>query len=81
MTFISTGEVSDSNAGSSKGSASDSEMEVFDDGLDDDLIGDEEDRARLQEMTEKDREEELFNRGEKRAVMETRYVENHSYTN
>ena len=29
----------------------------FDDGLDDDLIGDDEDRQRLEDMTEKEREE------------------------
>ena len=38
----------------------------FDDGLDDDLIGDDEDRQRLEDMTEKEREEELFRRAERR---------------
>ncbi len=38
----------------------------FDDGLDDDLIGDDEDRQKLEDMTEKEREEELFRRAERR---------------
>ena len=46
--------------------------EEFDDGLDDNLIGDDEDRKRLEQMTEKEREQELFNRIEKRELMRTR---------
>lgn len=34
----------------------------FDDGLDDELVGNEEDRKRLQEMTEAEREQEMYNR-------------------
>ena len=41
--------------------------------MDENLIGDEEDRARLQQMTEKEREQELFNRIEKREVLKTRF--------
>ena len=36
----------------------------FDDGLDSDLLGDDEDRDALDEMTEKQREEEIFRRAE-----------------
>uniref|UniRef100_A0A2P2I483 RNA polymerase-associated protein RTF1 homolog n=2 Tax=Hirondellea gigas TaxID=1518452 RepID=A0A2P2I483_9CRUS len=61
----------DSNDGSGVGSY-DGEEE-FDDGLDDNLIGDEADRARLENMTEKEREQELFNRIEKREVLKTRF--------
>lgn len=62
------GEVSDTNS-------SDSEdlNEEFDDGLDENMIGDEEDRARLEQMTEKEREQEIYNRIEKREVMRTRF--------
>ncbi|XP_063883020.1 RNA polymerase-associated protein RTF1 homolog isoform X4 [Scylla paramamosain] len=37
------------------------------------MIGDEEDRARLEQMTEKEREQEIYNRIEKREVMRTRF--------
>ncbi|KAK8720927.1 hypothetical protein OTU49_013017 [Cherax quadricarinatus] len=63
------GEVSDSNS-------SDSEVDLdeeFDDGLDENMIGDEEDRARLEQMTEKEREQEIYNRIEKREVLRTRF--------
>lgn len=49
-----------------------SDGEDEDDGLDDDLMGDEADRQRLSEMTEKEREEELFKRAERREAMKTR---------
>ena len=45
----------------------------FDDGLDDDLIGDDEDRNMLEEMTEKEREEELFRRAERREELKKRF--------
>lgn len=45
---------------------------MFRDGYGDDLMGDEEDRARLEQMTEKEREQELFNRIEKREVLKRR---------
>lgn len=45
---------------------------MFRDGYDDDLMGDAEDRARLEQMTEKEREQELFNRIEKREVLKRR---------
>lgn len=70
------GEVSDSESNSSSSSSdsdSSSEDDVFQDGYGDDLMGDEEDRARLEQMTEKEREQELFNRIEKREVLKRRF--------
>lgn len=82
------GEVSDSGGASSPagvgtGSGSDGaedddddddpEDEEFNDGYDENLMGDEEDQARLAQMTEKEREQELFNRIEKREVLKTRF--------
>lgn len=58
------GEVSDSG--------DDSGDEQFHDGYDENLIGDEEDKKRLEGMTEKEREQELFNRTERRALLKTR---------
>lgn len=45
----------------------------FNDGYDENLMGDEADQARLANMTEKEREEELFNRSEKREVLRARF--------
>uniref|UniRef100_H2Z3Z7 RNA polymerase-associated protein RTF1 homolog n=1 Tax=Ciona savignyi TaxID=51511 RepID=H2Z3Z7_CIOSA len=45
----------------------------FDDGYDSELVGDEEDRARLENMTEKEREQELYNRLEKREALQKRF--------
>ncbi|KAM4662416.1 RNA polymerase-associated protein RTF1 homolog [Discoglossus pictus] len=70
------GEVSDSDSNSSSSSSdtdSTSEDEEFCDGYGEDLMGDEEDRARLEQMTEKEREQELFNRIEKREVLKRRF--------
>ncbi|XP_012727700.2 RNA polymerase-associated protein RTF1 homolog isoform X1 [Fundulus heteroclitus] len=69
------GEVSDSesNSSSSSSDSDSSEDEVFKDGYDDDLMGDAEDRTRLEQMTEKEREQELFNRIEKREVLRRRF--------
>lgn len=64
------GEVSSS--GSSRSSDVDLDEE-FDDGLDENMIGDDEDRARLEQMTEKEREQEIYNRIEKREVLRTRF--------
>ncbi|XP_025104366.1 RNA polymerase-associated protein RTF1 homolog [Pomacea canaliculata] len=60
------GEVSDSGSG-------ESDDEKFYDGYDENLIGDEEDKQRLEQMTEKEREQELFNRMERRSVLKTRF--------
>ncbi|XP_015111600.1 RNA polymerase-associated protein Rtf1 [Diachasma alloeum] len=62
------GEVSDSDH-----SGSDSSQEEFNDGYDDDLMGDAEDRARLAEMTEKEREQEIYKRVEQREAMKKRF--------
>lgn len=62
------GEVSDSD-----GSDSDSSQEEFNDGYDDKLMGDAEDQARLAQMTEKEREQEIFKRIEQREIMKTRF--------
>ncbi|XP_075048820.1 RNA polymerase-associated protein RTF1 homolog [Mixophyes fleayi] len=70
------GEVSDSDSNSSSSSSdseSSTEEEEFCDGYGDDYMGDEEDRARLEQMTEKEREQELFNRIEKREVLKRRF--------
>ncbi len=61
------GEVSDSEMSSD----GDAEFE-FNDGLDVDLMGDEKDRERLEKMTEKEREQEIFNRLERREMLKTR---------
>ncbi|KAK3093788.1 hypothetical protein FSP39_020238 [Pinctada imbricata] len=64
------GEVSDS----SDGEVSDSDQEEqFYDGYDENLIGDEDDRKMLEAMTEKEREQELFNRIERRQALKTRF--------
>lgn len=65
---FSSGEVSDSDP-----SGSDSSQEEFNDGYDDDLMGDAEDRARLAEMTEKEREQEIYKRVEQREAMKKRF--------
>ncbi|XP_063803415.1 RNA polymerase-associated protein RTF1 homolog [Pseudophryne corroboree] len=70
------GEVSDSESNSSSSSSeseTSSDDEEFCDGYGDDYMGDEEDRARLEQMTEKEREQELFNRIEKREVLKRRF--------
>lgn len=47
--------------------------EVFDDGFDENLMGDEEDKKKLAQMTEKEREQELFNRSERRETLKIRF--------
>ncbi|KAK9881422.1 hypothetical protein WA026_016310 [Henosepilachna vigintioctopunctata] len=58
-----------------EGEVSDSSLsdEEFNDGYDDQLMGDEEDRAHLASLTEKERETELFKRIEQRELMKTRF--------
>lgn len=63
-----SGDDSDDESGSS--SSSDSE---FNDGYDDEMMGDEDDRARLNALSEKERETEIFKRIERRDVMKTRW--------
>ena len=69
LSLFDTGEMSDSDK-----DASDGDFQEFDDGLDENLIGDEHDKKRLEQMTEKEREQEIFNRLEKREAMRTRYI-------
>jgi len=69
--YFMTGEVTDSEASESYSSAL--SQEEFNDGYDENLMGDEEDQARLAQMTEKEREQEIFKRIEQREVMKTRY--------
>ncbi|XP_075987516.1 RNA polymerase-associated protein Rtf1-like [Anticarsia gemmatalis] len=57
---------------SSDNDSIDSEEE-FDDGYDENLMGDEDDRARLAAMSEKEREQEIFKRIERRDLMKTRW--------
>ncbi|XP_053683966.1 RNA polymerase-associated protein Rtf1 [Sabethes cyaneus] len=64
-----SGDDSDDESGSSS-SSGDSE---FDDGYDDNLMGDDADRARLNALSEKERETEIFKRIERRDVMKTRW--------
>lgn len=66
---MTTGEVSDSEDSDSDTSDS---QEEFNDGYDENLMGDEEDQKRLAQMTEKEREQEIFKRIEHREVMKTR---------
>lgn len=68
------GEVSDSGSGGSDSDSSDISQEEFNDGYDDNLMGDEEDQKRLAQMTEKEREQEIFKRVERREIMRTRFA-------
>ena len=54
-------------------SSESSESSVFSDGYDSDYIGDEEDRRRLDNMTEKEREEEIYRRTEQRDILLKRF--------
>ncbi|XP_019849879.1 PREDICTED: RNA polymerase-associated protein RTF1 homolog [Amphimedon queenslandica] len=54
-------------------SSSDEEQMTFNDGLDDDLIGDDEDRRKLASMTEAEREQEIFKRHEQREILKARF--------
>ncbi|XP_002018128.2 RNA polymerase-associated protein Rtf1 [Drosophila persimilis] len=77
------GEVSDSDSDNSKSnsssgsdsssSSSSSSDAEFDDGFDDDMMGDEEDRKRLNDLSEKERETEIFKRIEQREIRRTRW--------
>lgn len=57
-------QLTSSSESSSSGSESSSSSESikFDDGLDDELVGGEEDRVKLAQMTEAEREQEMYNR-------------------
>lgn len=58
---------------SNNDNSSDSSDSEFNDGFDDDLMGDEDDRTRLESLSEKERETEIFKRIERRDVMKTRW--------
>ncbi|KAK3743020.1 hypothetical protein QZH41_009282 [Actinostola sp. cb2023] len=68
-----SGETSSGELSSSSSSSSDEEEERYSDGWDDHLLGDEADRLMLAKMTEKEREQEIFNRVEKREALKTRF--------
>ncbi|CAO1402599.1 unnamed protein product [Diamesa hyperborea] len=53
--------------------SSDSEDSEFDDGFDEDFMGDEEDRARLERLSEKERETEIYKRAERRDQLKRRW--------
>lgn len=53
--------------------SSDSSDSEFNDGYDDNLMGDEEDQARLQGLSEKERETEIFKRSERRDELRRRW--------
>ncbi|XP_065367314.1 RNA polymerase-associated protein Rtf1 [Calliphora vicina] len=65
-------ELSDNNSNECSSSESSSDSE-FDDGYDENLMGDEADRKRLSCLSEKERETEIFKRIEQRDIMRTRW--------
>lgn len=68
------GEVSESDSpAANSGSDYESDKEIFNDGFDENLIGDEEDRQKLEKMTEKEREQILYNRIEQREALKIRF--------
>lgn len=67
---VEDGEVTSDSDSDDSDSSGDSE---FNDGFDDSLMGDSSDRARLEGLSEKERETEIFKRIERRDVMRTRW--------
>lgn len=67
---VEDGEVTSDSDSDDSDSSGDSE---FNDGFDDNLMGDSTDRARLEGLSEKERETEIFKRIERRDVMRTRW--------
>uniref|UniRef100_A0A6G1SIF1 RNA polymerase-associated protein RTF1 n=1 Tax=Aceria tosichella TaxID=561515 RepID=A0A6G1SIF1_9ACAR len=55
------------------GEIADDDSKEFDDGYDENLMGDDEDKRKLAQMTEKEREQELFNRSERRETLKIRF--------
>lgn len=53
--------------------SSDSSDSEFNDGYDENLMGDEEDKARLHALSEKERETEIFKRSERRDALRRRW--------
>lgn len=68
----SSAEEEDKEARSEDEDVDDEESLQVDDGLDDDLVGDADDQRRLNQMTEAEREAEMFRRYEKREALKTR---------
>lgn len=66
-------ETSDNNEMESCSSSETSSDSEFDDGYDENLMGDEADRKRLSCLSEKERETEIFKRIEQRDIMRTRW--------
>lgn len=56
-----------------EGEIGDDDAEEFNDGFDENLFGDEDDKRKLASMTEKEREQVLFERGERREVLKSRF--------
>ncbi|CAO1411241.1 unnamed protein product [Diamesa tonsa] len=54
--------------------SSDSGESEFNDGFDEDFMGDEEDRARLERLSEKERETEIYKRAERRDQLKRRWT-------
>ncbi|CAI8042531.1 RNA polymerase-associated protein RTF1 homolog [Geodia barretti] len=68
---------SSGDSSSSDSESSSDESLQFDDGLDEDLVGDEEDRSKLSNMTDIEREQEMYMRYEKRQMQKTRFEIEH----
>ncbi|KNC22341.1 hypothetical protein FF38_04550, partial [Lucilia cuprina] len=66
-------EISDINSNEIESSSESSSDSEFDDGYDENLMGDEADRKRLSCLSEKERETEIFKRIEQRDIMRTRW--------
>ena len=66
-------EESDFSMDSDPSDAFSSDIEPFNDGYDSDLYGDEEDRAYLMSLSQLEREEILYDRGEQRDILREKY--------
>lgn len=67
------GEKSELEEGQVSSDSSDSSDSEFNDGFDENFLGDDEDQARLQALSEKEREMEIFKRTERRDELRTRW--------
>lgn len=66
-------DVEEGEVSGSLGSSSSSDSSVFTDGYDSDFLGDEQDRKKLDALTEKEREEEIYRRTEQRDLLLKRF--------
>lgn len=66
-------ELEEGQVSSDSDSDNDSSSSEFNDGYDANLMGDSDDRARLEKLSEKERETEIFKRIERRDMMKTRW--------